>query len=266
MAASSGIYTSDDLLKPSIASPSGDVIRRAFTCTVSTALAQTGATKWLLGDVILLCPIPPRCRLWDYRVYVPNLDSGSAVTLDLGDSQVLAGAITGITKGSVAFPAVGSTFTLTATASTSSFTSTNGLLSVNGVLVNYESLSGSTFVNCRSYIGTGVIPDGAPINQCGNTAAYQSNIALGQNAVGYADHNTYWLTGGSVTLSTVLNATPVDFPATYQTAALKVGATGPTFGNVGPEFFLTLRIHTAVNTVVTTGVITGWITYSMLGV
>src|SRR5579872_4783061 len=160
MAASTGIYSADDYQRPSIGAPNSNYIRRPFTATISTMLAQTGAAKFLLGDVILLAPIPPRVTLLDYRIYTPSMDSGGTPGVDVGDTKVLAGAITGITSGSVALPAPGTTFTLTATASTASFTATNGILMVaNGIIVNYESLSGSTFVNCRSSITGAVIPD-----------------------------------------------------------------------------------------------------------
>ena len=259
MAASTGIYTSDDYNLPQISAPNSSYIRRKFKAKVSTMLAQTGAAKFLLGDVILLAPIPAQCTFVDYRVYLPILDSAAATTMDFGDTQVLAGAVTGITSGSVAIPTVGTTFTLTAAASTASFTATNGLLMVgNGIIVNYESLSGSTFVNCRTFLGTGVIPNGAAIQQMGNFAAYQAASAMGNNATMVLDQDRT-LTGTTIaTLTVVQNATPVVMPKAFLTSALSDSR--PTLGNISP-FYFTMRLHAAINTAVTTGTITGWVGY-----
>lgn len=266
MSASSGVYTADDLSAPSPSLPGAGAIPRKFKVTISTALAQTGAAKFLVGDLILLAPIPPQCNFYNYHISVPEVDSSTGWACDLGDTQVLANAVTAITSGSVALPAIGTTFTLTATASTASFTSTNGALMVgDNMIVNYESLSGSTFVNCRTFTTGGVIPNGAAIQQLGNTAAYQSNSQAGQGAAGVITPDYSIVVANAVVTSTaVANAVPAVIPSAYMTSALKIGATGPTFGNQQP-FYLMMRCHSAITTVVTTGVMVGWIQYYMMG-
>lgn len=270
MASSSGVYLADDLLAPSPSLPNSGYITRKFKVTLSTALAQTGATKFLLGDLLLLAPLPPQCNFVDYRIYLPNMDTGSGASLDLGDTQVLANAVTAISSGTVAIPAAGTTFTLTATASTSSFTSTNAALLVSdNLIVNYESLSGSTFVNCRTFANGGVIPNGCAIQQLGNTAAYQAASTAGcANSAGIItpDYSVVTLSNAQIVTSTnVSNGTPTVMPTGFITSTPKIGATGPTFGNQQP-FYLMLRFHAAITTIgVTSNLITGWIQYYMQG-
>lgn len=268
MASSSGVYLADDLLAPSPSMPNSGAIRRKFKATLATMLAQTGAAKFLLGDLILLAPLPPQCNFTSYRIYMPNTDTGSGASVDLGDTQVLANAVTAISSGSVAIPAAGTTFTLTATASTASFTSTNAVLLVgDNLIVNYESLSGSTFVNCRTFANGGVIPNGAAIQQLGNTAAYQAASTAGMaNLAGVITPDYSIVAANAVVTSTsVQNGTPVVMPSGFMTSTPKIGASGPTFGNQQP-FYLMMRFHAAVTTLgTTTNAITGWIDYYMQG-
>lgn len=268
MAASSGVYLADDLMAPSPSLPNSGFITRKFKVTLATALAQTGAAKFLLGDLVLLAQLPPQSNFISYRIYLPNMDTGSGASLDLGDTQVLANAVTAVSSGSVAIPAAGTTFTLTATASTSSFTSTNGALLVSdNLIVNYESLSGSTFVNCRTFANGGVIPNGAAIQQLGNTAAYVAASTAGcANAAGLITPDITEVAANAVVTSTIVqNATPVVMPTAFITSTPKIGATGPTFGNQQP-FYLMLRFHAAITTIgTTTNAITGWLQYYMQG-
>lgn len=268
MAASSGVYLADDLSAPSPSLPNSGFITRKFTATIKTFLAQTGAAKPLLGDLLLLAPIPPQANFISYRIYCPNMDTGSGASLDLGDTQVLANTVTAITSGSVALPAPGTTFTLTATASTASFTSTNGALMVgDNIIINYESLSGSTFVNCRTFATGGVIPNGAAIQLLTNTAAYAAASTAGcANAAGVITPDYSIVAANAIVTSTsVQNGTPVVMPPAYMTSALKIGATGPTFGNQQP-YYLMLRFHAAVTTLGTnTNAITGWLQYYLQG-
>lgn len=268
MAASSGVYLADDLMAPWPSAPNACYITRKFKATLSTMLAQTGAAKFLLGDLILLAQLPPQSVFVNYRIYVPNMDTGSGASLDLGDTQVLAGAITGITSGSVAVPAAGTTFTLTAAASTASFTSTNGALLVgDNLIVNYESLSGSTFVNCRTFATGGVIPNGSAIQQLGNFAAYQSQSTAGcANLAGVMTPDYSIVAANAIVTSTsVQNGTPAAIPAGFMTSTPKIGAAGPTFGNQQPVYLM-LRFHAAVTTLGTsTNAINGWLSYYMAG-
>src|SRR5215469_9762004 len=106
MATSSGVYVSDDLFNPGIGNPNSAFVTRKFKCTLSTALAQTGATKFLAGDIILLAPLPPQCNFVSYRIYTPILDTSTGISLNVGDTQVLSGAVTGVTSGTVTLPAI----------------------------------------------------------------------------------------------------------------------------------------------------------------
>jgi len=235
---------------------------------LATALAQTGAAKFLLGDLVLLAPLPPQCNFVAYRIYNPNMDTGSGASLDIGDTQILANTVTAITSGSVAIPAAGTTFTITCTASTSSFTSTNGALMVgDNLIVNYESLSGSTFVNCRTFANGGVIPTGAAVQLLTNTAAYASQSTAGcANLAGVITPDYSIVAANAVVTSTsVQNGTPVVLPSAFQTSTPKIGATGPTFGAQQPYYFM-MRFHAAITTLgTTTNAISGWIQYYMQG-
>jgi hypothetical protein len=266
--ANSGLYTADDYYWVSKSTPATHYVRRNFSCTIATALAQTSAAAFLAGDIILLAPLPQRCWFTDYRVYTPQMDSNVSPTLavNVGDTQVLAGAVTGIVSTAVTLPAtIGNTFTLTATASTSSFASTNGLLLVGNILVLYESLSGSTFVNCRSYLNKVTIQPGWGIQQCGNLSAYQAASTFGQVASvlneNYAESSANTFVNSTVTL----NSVPVFMPNASNTAAAQSNNTGPTLGNIGPFYYFLMQISTAAATQATTGIITGWVGYTMTG-
>jgi hypothetical protein len=226
-------------------------------------LNQTGAAKFLLGDIILVCRMPPRSYLIDYRIYVPGWDTSTGLSWDVGDTQVLAGAKNGVVSGAVAIPASGTTFTLTATASTASFTATNGLLMVgNGIIVNYESLSGSTFVNCRTNSPSGVIPDQAIIQQCGNTAAYQAVALTGRSSVAGVITPDYNNTAANtfVTSTAVQNGTPALFGNAINTAPAAAVT------NVNP-FYFTMRFHAAITTLAASPLVcSGWVGYFMTGV
>ena len=265
MSTSTGLYLSDDLRNPAISEQDSGFVRRRFTASTATMLAQTGATTMLTGDVILLAPIGRKSLLTDFRIYVPDLDDGggsASVTLDVGDTQVLSGAVTAVTKNAQTTPAVGTAFTLTATASTASFTATNGLLMVGEYPVIYESLSGSTFVNCRTAWPGVVFPDGTAIQQCGNTAAYQSAAVIGQGVAGVIT-DKFNITGTTITIASPIG-TPAEIPSGFNTSSPATPGRPPTLGNIAPIYF-TLRLSADINTAAAAGVITGWIGYHERG-
>ena len=270
MAAGSGIYFADDLSNPMIGSTDGTTITRGFIATPKTMLATTGATKFLQGDLILLAPIPVGALLFDYRVYVCPLDTSTGITLSLGDTQVLAAAVTGQTSGAQTTPTtLGTTFTLTAAASTSGFTATNGILNVgNNVFVSYSSLSGSTFLGCQASIAGYTWPSGTPIQQCGNTAAYQAAAVIGQSSAAGILRPDYNLTGTTFATTTVVqNALPANYPPGFNTTIPAIGAYPPTLGNIAPNF-LSLYIATTTTTAfayLATTQIVGSIVYDMKG-
>lgn len=269
MANSSGIYFADDISQPSICLPNSGLISDGFVASIATMLATTGATKFLLGDFIALRPMPPGAELVDYRVYVPALDTSTGVTLNLGDTQVLAGAVTA-QSGTAAqtTPALGTTFTLTASASTAAFTSTNGLLMVgNGLIVTYASLSGSTFVGCLASSAGVVIAPGTGIQQIANTAAYQAAAVIGQSSAAGILRPDFNLTGTTFATSTVvLNALPAYYPAGYNTVNPALNNYPPTLGNVSPIFFgIQIAATTTTAASYTTAKIVGTVSYYLRG-
>ena len=136
----------------------------------------------------------------------------------------------------------------------------------NGIIVTYASLSGSTFVNCLASVANVTIPTGSPIQQAGNTAAYQAAAVIGQNATGLLRPD-YNLTGTTFATSTVtLNALPAYYPVQLNTVIPAAGSASPTYGNIAPNFFA-IRIHASPggNPTFTTQQIVGSVTYYMAG-
>src|SRR5580658_2585743 len=133
------IYSADTLNLPPISGPGTGEIVQPFIATVNTMLAQptTAALGFLAGDLVLLAQIPQRAILTDYRVVMCNTDTSTGITWGLGDTSIASGAVTGQTSGSQTTPtSIGTSFTLTASASTSGFAS-SGVLLVGNVLVQY---------------------------------------------------------------------------------------------------------------------------------
>jgi hypothetical protein len=259
------IYFADTAVLPSKSQPNAAAMEDSFIATLATMLLQTGAAGFLIGDVICLAPIPGGCTLQDYEVNIPELDTGSAVTFDLGDNQILAAATSGTVGTAFTTPALGTSFTLTAAASTASFTATNGLLMVNGILIGYASLSGSTFVTCYSSVAGVVIPKGSLIQQAGNTAAYQAIAAV------QAGSGIVLLSWGSVSSTTVATATavPSAIPAGYSSpfnTTPPPGTPNPVVPAIIGQQWLTLKIHASPTTYnAATTPITGRINYTMRG-
>ena len=259
------IYFADTAILPPVMVPDSASVELPFIATLATMLLQTGAAGFLIGDVICLAPIPGKCTLLGYEVRIPEMDTGSAVTFDLGDNQILSGAINGTVGTAFTTPALGTSFTLTAAASTASFTATNGLLMVNGILIGYASLSGSTFVTCYSSVAGVVIPKGSLIQQAGNTAAYQAAAAV---QAGSAIALSPW---GSVSSTTVATATalPGAIPAVYGApfnTSSPPGTPNLAVPAIIGQQWLTLKIHASPNTYnAATIPITGSIRYSASG-
>ena len=241
------IYYADTALLPAISVPDSSSSEQSFIATLATMLLQTGAAGFLIGDIILLAPIPGGCTLNGYEVRIPELDTGSAVTFDLGDNTILSSATNGTVGTAFTTPALGTSFTLTAAASTSSFTATNGLLMVNGILISYASLSGSTFVTCYSSVAGMVIPKGSLIQQAGNTAAYQAAAAV------QAGQGIDLFPWGSISSTTVATATavPSAIPAVYGqpfNTSSPPGTPNPAVpAIIGQQWFL-LRFHASPTT------------------
>jgi len=257
------VYFGDDSNLPAITAPNSQLCERPFKATLATMLATTGAAGVLIGDIICLAPIPGNCVLSGYEVRIPELDTGSAVTYDLGDNVVLSGAVNGTVGTAFTTPALGTSFTLTAGASTSGFTATNGVLMINGYLFGYASLSGSTFVTVYSQTPGIVIPAGALIQQAGNFAAYQAIAAV---QAGGAIALLPW---GSVSASTLATTTalpgalPANYVAPFTTVDYSRNPAVP--AQIGQTWFA-LKIHASPTTYNPPSVaITGSIRYAMKG-
>lgn len=259
------IYTADDLLLSAITTPDASTITRPFKVTTATALLQTGAAAYLIGDIILLAPIPGGATVFNYEVNIPALETGStALTWDLGDNLILSGA-TNIAVSTTAqtTPALGTSFTLTAAASTASFTATNGVLMINGNLFGYGALSGSTFTTVYSMTPGYTIPAGALIQQAGNFAAYQAITAMVSSA------KTVMTPGFDIEGTTVVSATAVGsaipstpYPVPYNT----VPNPNPPVPTQMGQTWLALKVHASAGTFTSTSAITGWVQYTMRGV
>lgn len=213
------IYTADDLYTVVPSAPNANVVERSFICTPATALLQTAATGFVTNDIILLAPIPGNAVLVDWVIRVPQLDTGATMRLDVGDNVVLSGAVnitTSTTTANVTQTTAGGTFTLTASASTASFAST-GFLMVNGQLIAYTAITGSTFTGCNAQLGNVNIPPGSLVQQAANTQVY-SAVVVPQSAVGItlfpwgAVSSTTWTTATSKP-----GAIPVRYAAPFNT-------------------------------------------------
>lgn len=258
-------YFASDISNPWRNAPDGaTVVERGFSLNYKNALAAAGAAAagFLINDYLVLAPIPTSgFVLSEYYIDAQAMDTSTGITLDLGDNQVLSGAVTGNTGTSSQTTPVlaGTSFTLTAAASTASFTSTNGLLMVGGCMISYGALSGSTFTTCYAAQQGFVIPPGSVIQQAGNTAAYNAVAVIGQSsAEGYL-FNMGNATGTTFTAATVVSqALPAGYPSSFNTG---FGVTPPiaTPYNLGPMFFM-IRIHASATTnpTYTTAGIKGW--------
>lgn len=257
------IYFADDISLGAITAPNSQAIERPFKATLATMLGTTGAAGVLIGDVICLAPIPGNCVLSGYEIRVPELDTGSAVTYDVGDNVVLSGAINGTVGTGFTTPALGTSFTLTAAASTSGFTATNGVLMINGHLFGYASLSGSTFVTVYADAPGIVIPAGSLIQQAGNFAAYQAAAAVqagkGINMVPYGSlSDTSWASATALP-----GALPAAYIAPYTT--VDYSRNPPVPSQIGQTYFC-MKIHASPTTYNAPSVaITGSIRYAMKG-
>lgn len=259
------IYYADDAGIPQIGSSQSGDITRNFILTPATALKTTSAAGFLVGDILLLAPIPGGAILSDYNVAIPELDTGSAITYDLGDNLILSGA-TNINVGAsngFTTAALGTSQTITAAASTASFTSTNGVLMINGIMFGYASLSGSTFVTAYSSVAGAVIPGGALIQQAGNFAAYQA-IAAVQSGGAIILQPDFSVSSTTIATST---AVPSALPATYPVPWNTVGIPNPPVPTQIGQLWFALKIHASPTTYNAPSVpITGYIRYGMLGV
>ena len=264
------IYFADTAVLPSKSQPNAAAMEDSFIATLATMLLQTGAAGFLIGDVICLAPIPGGCTLQDYEVNIPALDSGSvAVSYDLGDNQILSTAASGTVGTAFTTPALGTSFTLTAAASTAGFTATNGLLMVNGILIGYASLSGSTFVTCYSSVAGQVIPKGALIQQAGNTAAYQAAALEGTTSYGMILLPWGSISAGAtavvVTTTAIPSALPASYPTPFNTSSPPGTPNLAVPANIG-QLWLTLKIHASPGTYnAATTPITGRMNYTMRG-
>lgn len=260
------IYFSDNIGKQQGKDlPQTGVICQPFVFTYATALATTGAAGFAIGDFLCLAVIPPKAVVMDYFIDMAEVDTGTTATWDLGDNLILSGAVNGLTSGVQTTPSsVGTSFTLTATASTASFTATHGLLMVNGHLISYAALSGSTFTTCYADTPSLVIPASSTILQAGNTGYYQQAMALGQSAESWA---AKWgnITGTSPVTSTVqANALPATYPTPWNTFQPVVPYATGTGGlaQIGP-MYLMLKAHASPtgNPAFGTTKLTGWVEY-----
>lgn len=266
------IYFADDYFSVgTIGGPTGGSVVRSFVLTPTTALAQTGvstSTGFLIGDTLMLTPIPAGAVIDDFLINVPEFDTGSTVTFDVGDTTIASGATSGTVASTGGFTtaALGTSQTITASASTSSFTATNALIMINGYLFGYASLSGSTFVTAYCATPNVVIPGGALIQQAGNTNIYGAVIVV---ASGKGVTIKPWGNLSSTTWATA-TAGATTLPNTYGTplqfANPQVNPPVPT--NIlphGQSFFL--KIHASPGTYNNSTVpLTGFISYHYRGV
>lgn len=256
-------YLADDAALPAFSGPT--LLRRPFIGTTANMLAASGAAAIGLGDAILLAPLSSGCMLADFEIRIPQLDSGAtaAIRYNVGDNVVLAGAVGGTTSGVQTVPAAfGTTFTLTASASTASFAATNGFLTINGLLYGYAALAGSTFTGVVGQTPGVVIPSGSLIQQCGNFAAYGAAVAQG-NLAGTVIRPGFSVSGAAVATTTSRPAAvPVKyaFPVnTFPNPAVGPQPSIPT--QIGPRWFI-LSINAAAATYSAPTVpITGYVDY-----
>lgn len=260
------VYTADDLYTGSPSAPNANLVRRSFVCTLATMLGQTGATGVGLGDIILLAPIPGNVMLTDFVIRIPELDTGSSIAYDVGDNVILSGAtnINVSTTAQTTQATAGGTFTLTASASTASFTSTNAFLSINGCIIAYAALSGSTFTTCNAQFPNFSLPAGALIQQMGNQNVYGAVVLPNGSANAVSIHPDFAVSGTAVTTSTSKpGALPVRYAAPFITQPSGTNPAVP--AQIGQRYF-SLVIHTAPGTYNAPAVpITGHIDYFLTG-
>lgn len=261
------IYQADDATLPAFSAPNANAVVRPFIATPATMLTASGAAGLLIGDAIQLAPIPPGAVLYDFEIRIPELDTGSAVTYDVGDNVVLSGATNGVTSGVQTVPAaLGTSFTLTASASTAGFTSTNGFLMINGVMFGYGALSGSTFTTVYGGVPGMVIPSGSLIQQAGNMAAYTA-IAAVQSGSAIVIKPAFSISSTTVATSTAKpGALPVAYKAPFNTYPNPAVGPNPAVpAQIGQRWFC-LSIHASPTTYNPPAVpITGWIAYYLKG-
>ena len=257
------IYYGDDALYPAISADNSWGIERPFVATCATMLGQTTATGFLIGDLIVLAPLPVGAVMSGFEVRVPGIDSAAVATFDLGDNTILAGAVSGTVGTAFTTPALGTSFTLTASASTAAFAATNGNIMINGHLFGYASLSGSTFVNVYSDQGGLYVPAGALIQQAANTAAYAQAVAI---TTGNGVTIFPW---GSVsgTATATATAKPGGVPVRFGPVMNTVPKPNPAVPTQIGQHFLTLRLRSSPTAYVAPSVpITGSVRYYMAGV
>lgn len=267
------IYASDTLTLPPIQGVSSSLIVQPFIATVNTMLAQptTAALGFLAGDLVLLTIIPPGAVLCNYQVVLCNTDTSTGSTWSLGDSSIASGAVTGqlSTTAQTSPSSIGTSFTLTASASTASFAS-SGVLMVGSTLVQYGGITGSTFTTCYAQSPSIVWPAGTPIQQAANYAFYSAAVAVSQSSQPGVLSPNYWVAGTSGVTATFY-ANTGQLPQPYGTALNTwnpaTGGYPPTFGQTGPIYFMLRCAHAATTnpTYSATNQFVGWIEYFIRG-
>jgi hypothetical protein len=261
------IYSADDLSNPAISPPPGGTAVRPFVATCATMLATTGAAGFLVSDIIVLAPIPGGSVLDSYFVSSPAIDTSTGVTIDLGDNQILANAVTGLVSGAQVTPALpATTFTLTCKSSTSSF-ATAGIVMVGGCMIAHTGKTGSTLTGCTAMVQNLTLPDGALVQEAGNTAGFNAAAVIGRSSA--AGYLAPWgnITSTTATAATVVTAAvPANYVATYNTGFNNVASPANPNNITGQQYFL-IRIHASPTTdpSYTTQVYTGWIQYHSKG-
>jgi hypothetical protein len=264
------IYGADTLNLPPIEGASSGLIINPFIATVNTMLSQptTAALGFLAGDLVLLSIIPPAAVMADYQIVLCNTDTSTGSTWSVGDSSIASGAVTGqLSSTSQTSPtSIGTSFTLTASASTASFAS-SGVLLVGSTLVQYGGISGSTFTTCYAQSPGVVWPAGTPIQQAANYAFYSAAVAVGQSSHPGVFTPNYWVANTSATFYANPGQLPQSYVTPLNTWNAAVGAYPPTYGQVAPIYFL-LRCAASATTNPTytaSNQFVGWISYYIRG-
>ena len=236
------IYSSDTLGLPPISGPISNETTNLFIATINTMLAQptTAALGFLAGDIILLSIIPGGGVLTDYRVAMPATDTSTGITWSLGDSSIASGAVTGQTSSTAQTTptSIGTSFTLTASASTASFAA-SGLLLVGSTLVQYGAITGSTFTTCYAQSPGVVWAGGTPIQQAANYAFLNAAVAIGRSSLTGVIGPDYWVTSTpTATFFAPSNTLPQPYVTPYNTFNPATGGYPPTLGQLAPVYFL----------------------------